>query len=409
MGGVKERWLEQAEHGHSLALSKNFLGVCPNCIADDGLRRFVASHADIRHCDFCGDPGPQGLTLGELFDYMGERISTEYDRAIDELYYGEGGDLWESGGATVYDAADLLWELGDPLGNDGPLRDAFIEAFEDDRISSHAFRLAHHERLAYGWETFARLVREKSRYLFLRTEQGPQGDEELIPPAELLDRMAQAIENGDLIRQLPAGSQLVRARQHASGEVLSTPVDLGSPPPSRAGVSRMSPPGIAMFYGAGDVETALAELRLEAFPRMATVGTWVTARPLRFLDLVDVDVPSIFDVVGKVQRPWRLFLKGFAEDVSQPPNPGEEAVHYVPTQIFTEYVRHVLHGSGEPVRGIRYRSAVRPPGVCWVLFVDADGCTESVSGWDEDLQHWLGLEPSSLRRFQPGASWTEAT
>ena len=48
-----------------------------------------------------------------------------------------------------------------------------MEGFEDDRVSSHAFRLAHHERLAYGWETFARLVNEKSRYLFLRSEQVP--------------------------------------------------------------------------------------------------------------------------------------------------------------------------------------------------------------------------------------------
>ncbi len=408
VGYVKNRLIEQGEHGHSLDLAKEGLGVCPSCIDDDGLRHFVASRAQNERCDFCGGPGPHGLTLGVLFDYMGDRIGTEYDRAIDTLFLGEGDDLWESGGATVYDAADLLWELGDPLGNDG-LRDAFVEAFEDDRISSHAFRLAHHERLAYGWETFARLVKEKSRYLFLRTEQGPQGDEELIPPDELLDRMAQAIENGDLIRRLPAGSQLVRARQHASGEVLSTPVDLGSPPPGCAGVSRMSPPGIAMFYGAADAETALAELRLEAFPRMATVGTWVTARPLRFLDLVDVDVPSIFDMVGKVQRPWRLFLKGFADNVSQPPDPGEEAVHYVPTQIFTEYVRDALGGSGEPVRGIRYRSAVRPPGVCWVLFVDAAGCTETASEWETDHGHWLALQPTSLRRFQLTQSWTEIT
>ncbi len=155
MGYVKNRLIEQGEHGHSLDLAKEGLGVCPSCIDDDGLHHFVASRAQIERCDFCGGPGPHGLTLGVLFDYMGDRIGTEYDRAVDTLFLGEGDDLWESGGATVYDAADLLWELGDPLGNDG-LRDAFVEAFEDDRISSHAFRLAHHERLAYGWETFAR-------------------------------------------------------------------------------------------------------------------------------------------------------------------------------------------------------------------------------------------------------------
>ena len=78
------------------------------------------------------------------------------------------------------------------------------------------------------------------------------------------------------------------------------------------------------------------------------IPPWATARPLRYLDLVDVDVPSIFDMAGKSQRPWRLFLKGFSDDVSKPPNPGEETVHYVPTQIFTEYVRHVLRLDGEP-------------------------------------------------------------
>ncbi len=401
MGFLKERHFEQGGLGYSLDLAKERLGVCPDCIADDGLQRFVAGNGPIERCGFCGGLGPQGLGLGALFHYMGKRVKTEWDLAIDVVSW----DAWER---DAVDSDDLLIQLDEPLAND-ELRSEFVRAFQHDRVPRHYMRLAHHERLAYGWETFARLVKEESRYLFLRTGQGPQGDEELIPPAELLGEVGMAIENGDLIRRLPAGSQLVRARQHAPGEALSTPVELGSPPPALAGASRMSPPGIAMFYGAGDAETALAELRLEAFPRLATVGTWATARPLRYLDLVDVDVPSIFDMAGKSQRPWRLFLKGFSDDVSKPPNPGEETVHYVPTQIFTEYVRHVLHGSGEPVRGIRYRSAVRPQGVCWVVFVDAGGCVEATPGWEEDPGHWLGLEPSSRGRFKAGVSWTETT
>lgn len=391
MGFAKNRQIEQAELGYSLDLNEEFRGVCPNCIADDGLRRFVAAHRQIERCDFCGEPGPYGLNLGALFDYMGERISTEWDRAIDELFYGEGGELWESGGATVYDACDLLGELGDPLANE-ELVQAFVAAFPDDRISRHAFRLAHHERLAYGWETFARYVKEECRYLFLRTGSGPQGDDELIPPAQLLDDVAIAIENGGLIQRLPAGSQLVRARQHSPEETLTTSAELGSPPPDCAVPSRMSPAGISMFYGAEDRDTALAELRLEALPRMATVGIWTTARPLHYLDLVNVDIPSLFDVVPKSQRPWLLFLKGFAVDVSRPASPGGAAVDYVPTQVFTEYVRHVLGDRDDPVRGIRYRSAVRPDGVSWVLFIGPDGCTEARPGWEDHPRHWLGLQ-----------------
>lgn len=242
MGWVKNRQIEQWEAGHHLDLDKNFLAVCPACIADDGLRRFVAGNGPIHRCDFCGGSGPQGLTLGELFDYMGDRISTDWDRAIDELYYGEGDEVWESGGASVYEASELLWELDEPLAND-ELREAFVAAFPDDRISRHAFRLGHHERLAYGWETFSRFVRQESRFLFLRTGSGPQGDDELIAPAELLEALGQALEGGDLIRILQPGErQLYRARQHGPEEALATPAELGSPSRQRSGANRMSPP-----------------------------------------------------------------------------------------------------------------------------------------------------------------------
>lgn len=41
-------------------------------------------------------------------------------------------------------------------------------------------------------------------------------------------------------------------------------------------------------------------------------------------------------MVGKSQRRWRLFLRGFADDVSLPTSPSGAAVDYVPTQVFTE-------------------------------------------------------------------------
>jgi hypothetical protein len=79
----------------------------------------------------------------------------------------------------------------------------------------------------------------------------------------------------------------------------------------------------------------------------------------------------------------------------------------VPTQVFTEYVRHVIGDRDDPVRGIRYRSAVRPEGVSWVLFVDAEGCTEAAPGWQDDSTRWLALDPPSLRHFEAAPSWTE--
>jgi hypothetical protein len=131
--------------------------------------------------------------LGRCSTTWALAFGTEWDRAIDVLCYGEGDELWESGGPAVYDASDLPGELGEPLANDA-LRDEFVAAFHDDRVSSDALRLPHHERLAYGWETFARYVKEESRFLFLRTGGGPQRDEELIPPAQLLDEVGMPVE-----------------------------------------------------------------------------------------------------------------------------------------------------------------------------------------------------------------------
>ncbi|HSH58318.1 MAG TPA: RES domain-containing protein, partial [Acidimicrobiales bacterium] len=72
--------------------------------------------------------------------------------------------------------------------------------------------------------------------------------------------------------------------------------------------------------------------------------------------------------------------------------PPSRRCDYVPTQVFTEYVRHVLGDRDDPVRGIRYGSAVRPDGVSWVLFIGPEGCTEARSGWEDNQRHWLGLQ-----------------
>ncbi|MBW3641697.1 MAG: hypothetical protein KY447_02160 [Actinobacteria bacterium] len=52
---------------------------------------------------------------------------------------------------------------------------------------------------------------------------------------------------------------------------------------------------------------------------------------------------------------------------------------------------------------------MRPQGACWVLFVDAGGCSEVGPGCEEDPGHWLGLEFTSLRRLRAEGSRTEAT
>lgn len=60
--------------------------------------------------------------------------------------------------------------------------------------------------------------------------------------------------------------------------------DRTSPPLDKATAQRMSPPGISYFYGAADVDTALAERR-ELDGEVATVAQWIMARHSFVVDL----------------------------------------------------------------------------------------------------------------------------
>jgi hypothetical protein len=79
--------------------------------------------------------------------------------------------------------------------------------------------------------------------------------------------------------------------------------------------TRMSPAGIPLFYGADDVETALAEVSHSDPREFFTVGKFVTTQPMTVIDLTRVDVPSRFDQkLGAYQGDVR-FLDALIEEL----------------------------------------------------------------------------------------------
>ncbi|MEJ7765159.1 MAG: HEPN-associated N-terminal domain-containing protein [Acidimicrobiales bacterium] len=321
MGSWKDRQIEQMEAGFSLDQPDRL--VCPDCISDQALRLFVSRVALIGDdvCGFCGGPGPHGFELQELFIYMAGTIAAEWGDPYHQAAWDQEDQDYVAVG--ILDSDGLLAELGEPLAHED-LRAAFIAAFQHEWCQADPYRLSPSERLASNWERFSRYVKEESRYLFFRTgrsrAQHPDPDE--IEPAAMLEQLGRAIVNVDLIRPWPGGSELFRARQHRLEETLKTPTLLGSPSRADAKYSnRMNPAGIPMFYGAEDPETALAELRLKAHNRRATVSRWTTARGLVYLDLVNVDVPSLFDSTGRPVTSPRTNAPPNRHVGRQPPQP----------------------------------------------------------------------------------------
>ena len=139
-----------------------------------------------------------------------------------------------------------------------------------------------------------------------------------------------------LLRELPAGSKLIRARCEDNGTPLKTPHDLGPPPAEKATqANRMSPAGIPMFYACEDKETALKESSSD--PGMFAVGKFKTLRPITILELADIPpIPSLFesvsDSVEVLPRRVLTFLHHVAEEMSRPiERDGRVHISYVPT------------------------------------------------------------------------------
>lgn len=145
-----------------------------------------------------------------------------------------------------------------------------------------------------------------------------------------------------------------------------------------------------------------------------TVGQFRTAREFPIVDLTRVpSVPSIFDLAMRDSRSDIIFLNRFMHDFQEPViKDGREHIDYVPTQIVTEYIRHMYsHPDYGVVRGVLYRS-VRGEGECCVLFFDNEQCCNIEKGWTETKEQysqdkprfWLGLDCEKIHRVVPSHS-----
>jgi hypothetical protein len=116
--------------------------------------------------------------------------------------------------------------------------------------------------------------------------------------------------------------------------------------------NRMNPAGVPMFYGALDRNTAIVEVRSNQ-PTAASIGEFELLHEIRVVDLTALPpARGIFANGARYEKAAIGFLHQFMEDATLPiERDGREHIEYVPTQIVTEYFRHI------PLR-VRARSTV---------------------------------------------------
>ncbi len=362
--------------------------VCAKCFDDEGIRAFINGAATARRCSYCHRFGRTELAaeMDEVLSFIATCLNREYERPEDGL--GRDNES-ESGWAliTPTDTWDLFCDFG--FGN-GPeeLFEDLVGAFSDRQwVQKDPYGSLPCDSLRYTWEAFSRQVKHEMRFMFFKAKTQEDYDHE-PEPHEILDSLEQISIELDLIRTKPQGFSIQRARQHESSVVVASVEDIGPPPEERASQSRMSPAGIPMFYGASDAQTAFAEV-FENKPARdkVTFGTFVALRPLRLLDLTGLpSPPTIFCEEGAYPtRMPLIFMRNFVTDAMKPiVRDGREHIDYVPTQVVSEYFRHLFRcEDGQPLDGILYPSSKSANETCFTLFCTIDECAES-SGLPRD-------------------------
>lgn len=356
--------------------------VCDSCVDEEALQEFIQANAVMDSCDFCGREAAEAIAcdFDDFKHVFASGIAVDWDNALD--FMPRDGDGWALDDAHT-DIYDLLTDGELDVELHPALFQAVVDAFIDISYAPrYYFDVAPDEALRYGWERFVTEVMHTRRYFF-GAAAADDDDPREISPADMMSALGRVVAERQLVRPLVAGAELFRGRLQERG--LPPPAgakELGTPPADRVRrSSRMSPNGIAMFYGTFDEETAVAETVAagRAADEDLTIGVFRTHAEMQIVDLVDPPpVLSRFLEDPDNSRPALRFLHRFVDEAKRPVDRNErEHLEYVPTQIVTEYFRHIHErGYGERVDGISYRSAANDGGASVVLFVDNGDCAD---------------------------------
>lgn len=369
--------------------------VCTDCVRDRYLvAQIVDASEDNAVCTFCENThaAPLDALMGPFMD----GVRRLYVRAVEEVNVESGSYVID----TV-DSWDVVEDFGDVLVGEG-LLEAVRDLFSDEAwVPSDWARNHPGGELSGGWRRFSNAVKFETRYVFaLRKDDLDLTEWDDVPVALMLEAVANLVKRLGFVKELPTGTRSWRAQYDPAGPVDITAARLGTVPAWLARQpNRMSPAGIPMFYGAGDIDTAIGEVTPDGATTGAfTWGAFDTSQPCWIVDLTSLPrVPSIFDPSTDMRTYQEAqFLRSFVHDLAKRATPAWEAVDYVPTQVLTEFFLHVFDDGQHPVAGLIYRSGVTQSR-CIVLNVRNEQCVEQDEGWEVDARAnlRLGLAPAT--------------
>lgn len=353
--------------------------VCKNCFDDEGIKRFIGANSTSIGCDFCTDKGStkrSGADIDDVIEFIAECINREY---------GDPGGIlpWDPeekcyvGDFEIQSTESLLGDL--ILSKHEEVIELIRSAFDSsaDWVHVHALRDSPGKKMTSLWARFAEVVKHERRFFFPRAKKSRVAKiltNGASSPADILVAITHFSKSLNLFRYLERDRPIFRARRYFKSE--KPPFDLrnfGVPDRelSKKYSNRMSPAGIPIFYGSEGRKTAAAEV-LSANGDSTTTVSFRTNRRLLILDLTLIpSPPSLFQENSWELREAILFLNQFRKEIMQPvKRNGHEHVEYIPSQIFTEFVRCRVTLNGKKIDGVAFPSIHNPAKSNIALFCD---------------------------------------
>ncbi|MBB5412153.1 hypothetical protein HDG34_006124 [Paraburkholderia sp. HC6.4b] len=332
------------------------------------------------------------MSLGEICEFIEGGIEKFWGLAAEQLPYesaegGYQGQTWDTA-EIVFDEIGL--EL--PRDENGRLYDAIVHTLTDEVWCDYDWLTLDDDiALKTSWERFCEIVKHQRRFFFHRLG-GNDEDRDSYSCGFLLRAIAQMSEQLGLIRELPAGTLLWRARPDIKRGKRVNWHDFGPPPKEFANQSnRMNPAGIPMMYVASSAAGATKETRSTS----SRVGCWRTLRAMHILDLRNLPaIPGIFSDATRQETLGLSFLNSFTKAITSPVARDDRVhVEYLPSQVVSEFLRDFEFEDGQ-LDGVAYNSVVDPRTWNIALFVDVSalrGEEDPVpeSPWSTPPTPWL--------------------
>lgn len=321
--------------------------ICHACVGDKLVSAEIRKTGAPSRCNYC-DRRRKAWPLPRLAELVHGVLQRNY-RLVPPSPWDDYG--YDRGGEGPAEVITEIAELDDiDIGRDiqnilsdrygyRAVREGENDPYGDD--IEYVFQEAEVSDLHASWSGFCRILKTESRVFSSAARL-------------MLDHIFSGIAdlttggNEPVIRRFGSSrpTRFYRGRVATSDKMLERMLadparELAPPPHELARAGRMNASGIALFYGALEVATCLAELR-PPVGSYAVITAFENTRPLRLLDLDRLSAISLggsmFADDFRERYELQRFLSRLVVELSKPIMPGSEEMDYLPTQAVADYL-----------------------------------------------------------------------